>query len=454
MKPQKIVVIGAGSTIYALEIIKDLCHTPTLAHSLVVFVDIHEQRLRTSVTLCRRYAEEIGHPLNVTGTSDRAEALQGADYVVSTALALGYDKMLAGWELAKRHGFQQAGSFHILYDEAFWVNYYQLQLFEAIVKDMLSLCPQAWLFLVSNPVIAGITFLGRKYPQAKILGVCHGYREIDSILQEIELDPQKTSWSIPGVNHFVWLNELTHEGQDAMPYLDRWIAEKAEDYWASGNDKVKWGTLSKKIINLYRVHGVLAVGDTAHWIGNAWPWWYSGSEEERIAWDEPTLYDKWIGFFETLATEQEKRVALAHDLSRKVSEVYPGRSEEHIIDMIDSIANDRRLEFVVNIPNTAGLVPGLPLDFEVEVKARLGKAGIQAVPTKALPTSILAHTYRDRIAPVEMELAAYENRNRDLLLELILMDRSATGRKQAQSFLDELLDLPWNARMKEHYRNG
>lgn len=447
-----IVIIGAGSTIYALEVIKDLCGNPRLTHARVCFVDIDSERLRISLTLCRRYAQEVGSSIEITGATERAEVLPGADFVISTALALGYDKMLQGWDLADKYGFRQTGSLHLIYDEAFWVNFYQLQLFEAIIEDVLIHCPRAWFFMVSNPVMAGVTHLGRKYPQAKVVGVCHGYREIFSIMQELGLDPAKTTWDIPGSNHFVWLNAFTHEGRDAFPLLDRWITEKAEAYWTSHNDKVRWGTLSRKLVDLYRIHGVLAIGDTAHWIANAWPWWYSGTEEERIKWDEPTLRDKWLGFFEILAKEQQARLALADDPARKVSEVYPGKSDEHIIDLVDAIANDRPGEFVVNILNTDNLVPGVPLDFQVEVKARLSAAGLQTRPSKPLPRSILAHLYRDRIAPVEMELAAYEHRSRDLLVELILMDRWAPEKAKAEAFLDELMNLPWNARMKVHYR--
>ncbi|HEY0009759.1 MAG TPA: hypothetical protein VGB55_13605 [Tepidisphaeraceae bacterium] len=451
MREARIVIIGAGSTIYALEVIKDLCGNSRLAQSHVWFVDVNPERLRISLTLCRRYAQEVGSAIEITGTTERAEALRSADFVISTALTLGYDKMLQGWDLAEKYGFRQDGSLHLIYDEAFWVNFYQLQLFEGIVEDMLALCPEAWFFMVSNPVMAGVTYLGRKYPQAKVAGVCHGYREIFSILQELGLDPDKATWDIPGSNHFVWLNAFTYDGRNAFPLLDQWIAEKGEAYWASGSDKVRWGTLGRKLIDLYRIHGVLPIGDTAHWIANNWPWWYSGTDTERAAWDQPPLREKWMGFFDILAREQQARLELADDPTRKVSEAYPGKSDEHIIDMVDAIANDQPGDFVVNILNTDNLVPGVPLDFEVEVKARLSAGGLQTRPSKPLPRSVLAHLLRDRIAPVETELAAFERGSYDLLVELILMDRWAPSKQAAEAFLDDLLALPWNTRMKTHY---
>ena len=451
MKSTRIVIIGAGSTIFALEVIKDLCCNPRLAAAHVCFVDINPERLRISLTLCQRYAQEVGSSIEIHGSTDRAEVLPGADFVICTALALNYDKMLEGWDLAEKHGFRQVGSLHLIYDEAFWVNFYQLQLFEEIIQDMQQHCPKAWFFMVSNPVMAGVTYLGRKYPQAKVIGICHGYYEIYSILEELGLDAAKATWEMSGANHFLWLSRFTYEGCDAFPLLDRWIAEKGPAYWASRNDKARWGTLGRKIIDLYRIHGVLAIGDTAHWIANGWPWWYSGTEEERLQWDEAPLRESWQGLLDILTQEQLNRVELADDPTRRISDFYPGKSREHIIDMVDAIANDQPRDFIVNILNGGQHVPGVPYDFQVEVNARLSATGVEAHPNVALPRSILAHLFRDRIAPVELELAAYESRSRDLLVELILTDRWAPSKKAAETFLDELFELPWNARMKAHY---
>ncbi len=56
----KIALIGAGSGIFSLSLIRDLCLTPNLADSLVSFMDIDESRLNGVFNLCRRYADEIG----------------------------------------------------------------------------------------------------------------------------------------------------------------------------------------------------------------------------------------------------------------------------------------------------------------------------------------------------------------------------------------------------------
>src|SRR3989304_5665215 len=133
----KIGIIGAGSGGFTLGHVKSICLTPNLHGSTVSLMDIN--------------------PARVDGAR----------------------RMKEGWLIAEKHGVKWGGSYHILYDEPFWLNYYQLQLFEAITHDMLELCPNAWLLLVSNPVLAGTTFLTRTYPELKMVGLCGAAKFVD-----------------------------------------------------------------------------------------------------------------------------------------------------------------------------------------------------------------------------------------------------------------------------------
>ena len=82
----KISIIGAGSGMFSLNLVKDLCLTPNLLDSEICFMDIDEDRLESSYTLCKKFAGERGVHLNITKTLSREEALRGADFVVNTVL--------------------------------------------------------------------------------------------------------------------------------------------------------------------------------------------------------------------------------------------------------------------------------------------------------------------------------------------------------------------------------
>ena len=171
----RISIIGAGSAVFSLSIIRDICLTPNLQGSTVTFMDIDEERLDAAYRLCQRYADEVDTELDLRKTTDRRQALQGAEFVINTALVSGHRAMQEGWEIAHKHGYRFGGSYHITHDEAFWINYYQYRFFEDVIADMVEICPDAWHLLVANPVLAGVTFLSRKYPQHKLVGLCHGY---------------------------------------------------------------------------------------------------------------------------------------------------------------------------------------------------------------------------------------------------------------------------------------
>src|SRR5689334_22695072 len=171
----KISIIGAGSAVFSLGIVRDICLTPSLRGSTISFMDIAQARLDAIHALCSRYAQEIGIELDLQKTTDRRESLANADVVVNAALVAGHHRLRAGWEVARKYGYRWGGSLHVMHDEAFWINFYQLRLFDSLIGDILDVCPDAWYIQSANPVQAGITYLARQYPRANIVGLCHGY---------------------------------------------------------------------------------------------------------------------------------------------------------------------------------------------------------------------------------------------------------------------------------------
>jgi alpha-galactosidase len=128
-------------------------------------------------------------------------------------------------------------------------------------------------------------------------------------------------------------------------------------------------------------------------------------------------------------------------------------TDDLMIPLVESLAcNIPRLMFV-NLLNTGGLCPGIPEDFAVEIQALCQRDEIRPIKSDPLPKDMIAYTLRDRVAPVEMELEAYLTGRFNLLEELVLMDKWAVSIKQARSFINEILALPYHTEMKAHYRN-
>ena len=446
----KVAVIGAGGSFVA-GLVHDLCLARGLSGSTLHFMDTDPERLDSATRACRRQIQEMNANWTILPTMDRLEALRNADFVVTIALVDGPRRLSEGWKIAEKHGIQWSGSFHILYDEPFWLNFYQLRLFESITEDMIAVCPNATHLLVSNPVITATTHLLRKYPQIRMVGMCHGYYEVFRIAEVLGLDKAKLEYRIPGVNHFVWLNHLTHDGEDVFPIIDRWLLSgEAETYWKTNPE----GILGRKKMDLYRKYGVIPVGDSASITGASWPWNYHSDPEVEKVWGADCR-TWWWQYIRDITGMAGKLRHIADDTSKTVNAAYGLSTDtptgEPMVPVIEGLAAGVAQTVIVNILNEGHLVPGLPEDFEVEVSALVSSAGIAPLKSKRLPQPILSHLLHDRVAPVEMELAAYTTGNREWLKQLVMMDRSIRSEAQAEDFIEEIFALPYHTELREWY---
>lgn len=449
---KKISLIGAGSGAFSLSLIRDLCLTRNLEGCTVSFMDINPERLEGSYNLCRRYAEELGVTIHFEKTLNREESLQGADFVINTALSAGYHRLQAGWEIARRHGYRWGGSLAIMHDEAFWINFYQLRLFESIAQDILRICPNAWYLQVANSVLGGTTYLTRHYPELKIAGLCHGFGGVYHVAQLVlgsDFDHQSLTFEVPGVNHFIWLTKMFYKGEDLLPRFADWVEHESEKYFETCSESDHMGP---KPVDLYRRFGVAPIGDTATVGGGAWGWWYHVDDETEKRWKENPAH-WWNGYFTEVERVARENYRISLDPNAHMTDyLKPEFSGEQMIPIIESIACDLPRTFVVNISNRGGYLPGVPSDFAVEVPALVSARGIQGIQTDGLPPAVLAYLIRDRVVPVEMELEAYRRGSRRLLEELIGLDPWTRSMQQARAFLDDILHLEFHQEMEAHYR--
>ena len=122
-----------------------------------------------------------------------------------------------------------------------------------------------------------------------------------------------------------------------------------------------------------------------------------------------------------------------------------------MIPTIEALAFDVEQKVIVNILNTNSFVPGIPTDYSCECWGLLNKSGVHGLPMTPQPKAVIAHALRDRVANVEMELAALENADRNCLVQLVLMDPWTRSLEQAEQLVDSILDLPCNREMKEYF---
>ena len=410
MAQPNIVIIGAGSAQFTLDMIRDLCLTSGLRGSVVWLVGhVDREKVEQVGAVGVRYSAEMGAGLTFRVTYDRREALRGADFVICAAAINPHRSLM------------------------------QMLFFMEIIGDMEKLCPQAWLIMAANPVFEGCTLMTR-HSSIKVIGLCHGFREgVRNIAEVLGFNLADVYAQAAGLNHNVWLTHLFYQGKDAYPLLDRWIDTQAEAYWNSpvfNGGKLEWGNLSPKAVHMYRFFGLVPIGDTA---GHSSPWWYLTDEQVQRKYGY-VLQDWWEVYFAHIQAKMEAiRQAAANPEMPVSAFIPPEKSTGHDhINIIDAIANDRPGEFVVNIPNQ-GAIDGLAGDVVVEIPAMVSARGVQGLRVGRLPDAVMLYL-QSAVASMEFLLKAYETGNPTLLAAYFLQEPWNTpSLERAEQRVTELL---------------
>jgi alpha-galactosidase len=432
----KVTVIGAGSIVFSLGLVKDICLTKGLSGSRVCFMDINAERLDIIHKLAVRYAEDLGADLSFESTLDREASLRDADFVVNTATISHNEYLMRDVRnLAARHGY--------FYGHTGMPEYHNLRLMLDVALDVARICPEAWIIQAGNPVFAGTTLMHRE-TGVKVVGLCHGHYGYRRLASTLGLDPDHVTWQAPGLNHNIWLTHFCHEGQDAYPLLDAWIEDEAEAYWQEKQaDRGIPTQMSPAAVHQYKMFGLMPIGDTPRSGG----WWYHVDLETRKRWyggpggggDTPEGRDRVIAGKEK---KYEEMVQAAYDPQVRPIELFGDHktSEQHV-PIIDGLVNNHEGQFQVNVPNR-GALAGLPDDVAVEVPAVVNKMGIQPLRVGALPPKVMLERIYPTWLSMERNLEAFRSGDKSMLLYGILDSHQTRSYDQAVELLEALLAMP------------
>ena len=450
--PVKVTIFGAGSVVFSLALVKDMCLTEGLKGSKVCFMDINEESLDVVHRLAVRYAEDLGADLTFERTLNREESLQDADFVINTATVSHNEYfMKRRRELAAKHGY--------FYGATGMPEYHNLQLMLDVAKDMEKICPDAWMLLAGNPVFAGTTLMTRE-TGVKVCGLCHGHYGYQQVARAIGLDPERVTWQAPGLNHNIWLTHFYYEGKDAYPILDAWIKDKSEAFWAEREKAGKEisAQLSRSAILQYKMYGLMPIGDTPRRGG----WWFHTDLETRKRWyggagggDTPEGRDRILKGKEKKF--QQMKSAAYDEKIRPVDLFGNKKSSEQHVPIIDGLVNDHEGQFQVNVPNR-GVLPGIPDDVAVEVPAIVNIKGIQPVRVPPLPKKVLLECIYPEWLGMERTLEALLSGDMSMMLFGVLESHQTRSYEQAQEMLDALLHIEPNEPMahiediNDHYK--
>ena len=440
----KISIIGAGSAVFSLALVKDLCLTEGLSGSHVCFMDIDQGRLDMIYALGTRYAEELGSGLTFQKTLDRAVALQGADFCINTAAVqdeyVKHDIRTA----TDKHGYYYGGRNRL--------EFYQIDLMLSIARDMERICPDAWLIFAANPVFEGTTLIGRE-TAIKTVGLCHGHYGYRHIADTIGLDPDRITFQAPGLNHNIWMSHFGYEGKDAYPLIDHWIETEAEAYWRTHTaTRTHDAQMSRAAIHQYKMYGLMPIGDTVRRSG----WWYHTDKDIKMRW----YFPPWGGpdTYEARAVtrkSKDERIAgmtkSAFDPGVSLTEMFgTTKTREQHVPIIDGLVNDNEGQFQVNVRND-GALAGIPDDVAVEVPAIVNRKGIQPLRVEPLPPKVMFECILPVWLQMEQHLHAFKTGDRSVLLYELLSNHQTRSYDQAVEALEDILGTDCNKEMRDHF---
>ena len=148
----KIVLIGAGSTVFAKNMLGDILSYPELASSEICLMDIDPERLKTSEIMAHRLAKGLNANPTITATTDRQVALDGADYVITTFQIAGYQPGTEiDFEIPKKYGLRQTIA-DTLGPGGIMRALRTIPIMVDICRDMEAVCPDAILLNYTNPM--------------------------------------------------------------------------------------------------------------------------------------------------------------------------------------------------------------------------------------------------------------------------------------------------------------
>lgn len=428
----KITFMGAGSTIFARNVIGDCMCTPCLRESEFALYDIDEKRLNESEIILsainRNINEGRAKITTYLGEAERKDALRDASFVVNAIQVGGYEPCtVTDFEIPKKYGLRQTiadtmgigGIMRALRT---------IPVMKAFADDMEEVCPDAWLLNYTNPM-AMLTGYMLRYTKIKTVGLCHSVQGCSKHLLEklgMEDKVEGRTDRIAGINHMAWLLEVRDkDGNDLYPEIKKRAKEK--NATEKHEDMVRFDYIDKL--------GYYCTESSEHnaeyngfYIKSRYP---EMIEEFNIPLDE---YPRRC--VNQIAGWEKERDSILAD-----GKITHERSEEYASYIMEAIVTNKPYKIGGNVLNN-GLIDNLPPEACVEVPCLVDGSGITPCHMGSLPLQLAAMN-ASNIYPQLLTIEAAATLEKKYIYNAAMMDPltgSELNIKDIYAMVDELLE--------------
>ena len=408
----KITFMGAGSTVFARNVLGDVMSTEALCCCEIALYDIDPIRLEESYQiLCcinRNINESRAIIKTYLGEDQRKAALRGAMFVVNAIQVGGYEPCtVIDFEIPKKYGLRQTIA-DTLGIGGIMRGLRTIPAMEAFVRDMEEVCPDALLMNYTNPMGILTGYISR-YSSIRTVGLCHSVqicseRLLMALGMEDKLPGRKEQ--IAGINHMAWLLSIQDkDGNDLYPEI-RSRAKKKNATEKHG-DMVRFDYIDKL--------GYYCTESSEHnaeynpfYIKSRYP---GLIEQFNIPLDEyPRRCIKQIKDW------KEQSAALLGD-----QQLGHKRTREYASYIMEAVVTNVPYQIGGNVLNTGHLIEDFPEHACVEVPCLVNNTGIHPTYVGQLPP-VLAAMNMTNINTQLLTIEAARTKKREDILRAVMLD--------------------------------
>jgi alpha-galactosidase len=449
----KITFIGAGSTVFAKNLLGDILAYPELVGSTISLFDIDAQRLRESEAMAGRVAQALGVNPVIETTTNRRRALDGADYAIGMFQVGGYKPgTVTDFEIPKKYGLRQTIA-DTLGIGGMMRALRTIPVMLDMARDMAQLCPDALFLNYVNPMAMNTWAMSRA-TSIKTVGLCHSVPHTTAELAaDIGVPVEEINYLVAGINHMAFFLKLERNGQNLYPLLQKVLDEDRVPDW----NRVRYEMLKRL--------GYFVTESSEHFAEYV-PWFIKRDRPDLIEKFNIPL-DEYLGRCESqiLAWEYVQKAALeperytadafrqelaplammprskqgAINLFAALDKIKP--SVEYGSGIIHSIETGTPRTVYGNVLNH-GLIDNLPPGCCVEVPCLVDKNGIQPTRIGSLPPH-LAALMQTNINVQALTVEAALTRKREHIYHAAMLDPHTAAEldlDQIWAMVDELIE--------------
>lgn len=429
----KITFMGAGSTVFARNIIGDCLCSKVLRQSEFALYDIDAKRLDESYQILTQMNKTMGGYARISkhlGVENRKSALKGADFVVNAIQVGGYEPCtVIDFEVPKKYGLRQTIG-DTLGIGGIMRALRTIPVMEDFAKDMQEVCPNALFLNYTNPM-AMLTGYIQRYAFPNTVGLCHSVQVCaETILNSLDMSEYVEGHKelIAGINHMAWLLEIKDKnGNDLYPEIRKRAHSKLindKDF----DDQVRFTYIERL--------GYYCTESSEH---NA----------EYNPWFIKKNYPQLIDRHNIPLDEYPRRcVNQIEKWAKELEEIKNGAAKEHTRSkeygsrIMEAVVTGNPYKIGGNVLNTNHLISNFPEEACVEVPCLVDGLGIHPTRVGQLPTACAALNMTN-INTQLMTVEAARSRKRDDVYLAAMLDPHTAGELDIDTIVkmvDELIE--------------